>query len=490
MTNHSSLKDKTISGIFWSSLELIANQGIRFLIQIVLARLLLPQHFGIIGMITVFIAISQSIVNCGFKNALIRENNSSQEDYSTVFYFNLIMAVLLYIVLFITVPAISKFFNESQLIPVLRVLSIVIIINSIGLVQRTLLIKKIDFKIQTKLSIISSIFSGGIAIVFAYLGYGVWSLVILTLTMQSIQSFLLCIYNRWVPSLVFSMDSFKRLFGFGWKLLISGLIDTFYKNINYVIIGKFFSTTSLGYYTNTQKIVDIVSQSITTSVQKVSYPVLSSIQDDSERLRNGYRKIIKNSVFITFPFMIGLAAVAEPFIMIVFGEKWINSIPYLQILCFGSMLFPLHAINLNILQVKGRSDLFLKLEIIKKIIGISFITIVIVFRLGIIALLWTSVIGSYIAYFVNSYYSAQLLSYSTKDQIRDISVIFTISILMGVLVYFTGTMISGNNFIKIFSQITIGFLSYIGLSKLFKIEELKTIYDLMHSLFKKVKFVN
>jgi len=326
MLVYNSLKAKTISGLFWSSSDLIANQGIRFFIQIILARLLLPQHFGIIGMITVFIAISQSIVNCGFKNALIRENDSSQEDYSTVFYFNLIIAVLLYIVLFITAPAISEFFNESQLIPILRVLSIVIIINSIGLIQRTLLIKKIDFKIQTKISIISSVVSGGIAIVFAYLGYGIWSLVIQNITMQFIQSFMLCVSNRWIPSLVFSMDSFKRLFGFGWKLLVSGLIDTLYKNIYYVIIGKFFSATSLGYYTNAQKIRDVASQSITTSVQKVSYPVLSSIQNDSERLRNGYRKIIKNSVFITFPIIIGVAAVAEPFIMIVFGEKWINSI--------------------------------------------------------------------------------------------------------------------------------------------------------------------
>jgi len=490
MQKQNSLKNKTISGIFWSFSEIITRQGIQFIIQVFLARLLLPKDFGIIGMITVFIAISNSVIDSGFSSALIREKKVSQEDYSTVFYFNLAMAVVMYVVLFFSADAISNFFNEPQLVAIVKVLALILIVNSFGLIQRTMLIKKIDFKTQTRISVISSILSGVIAIIFAYLGYGVWSLVIRMLSMQFILSLLLCLSNKWIPSLVFKIDSFKRLFGFGWKLLVSGLIDTLYKNIYYIIIGKFFSATSLGYYTNGKKIVDIASQSITTSVQKVSYPVLSSIKDDSERLRNGYRKIIKNSVFITFPLMIGLAAVAEPFIMIVFGEKWINSIPYLQILCFGIMLFPLHAINLNILQVKGRSDLFLKLEIVKKIIGISFITIVMVFRLGIIALLWTSVVGSYIAYFVNSYYSAQLLSYSTKEQIKDISVIFTISILMGVLVYFTGIMISGNNFIKIFSQISIGLLSYIGLSKLFKIEELKTIYDLVHSLFKKVKFVN
>ena len=259
------------------------------------------------------------------------------------------------------------------------------------------------------------------------------------------------------------------------------------KKVYYVVIGKFFSATSLGYFTNAQKIRDALSQSITTSVQKVSYPVLSSIQDDITRLKKGYQKIIKNSVFLTFPIMIGLAAVAEPFVMIVFGEKWMNSIPYLRILCFAGMLFPLQAINLNILQVKGRSDLFLKLEIIKKLIGISFITIVIFFRLGIITLLWTSVINSYIAYFINSYYSAKLLSYSTKDQIKDITSIFIISILMGVIVFIAGIVIFNNNIIKLLSQIIIGVLIYIGLSKLFKIEELKTLYDLMNTLLKKIK---
>jgi len=308
--------------------------------------------------------------------------------------------------------------------------------------------------------------------------------------MQFIQSLMLSLSNRWIPSLVFSVDSFRRLFGFGWKLLLSGLIDTLYKNIYYVIIGKFFFATSLGYFTNAQKMRDVLSQSITTSVQKVSYPVLSSIQDDITRLKKGYQKIIKNSVFITFPIMIGLAAVAEPFIMIILGEKWMNSIPYLRILCFAGMLFPLHTINLNILKVKGRSDLFLKLEIIKKIIGISFVTIVIFFRLGIIALLWTSAINSYLAYFINSFYSAQLLSYSTKDQIKDITSIFIISILMGVIVFMAGIVISNNNLIKLLSQIIIGILAYIGLSMLFKIEELKTVYELMNSFYKKMNFIN
>jgi len=488
MQEQNSLKNKTITSMFWSFSDIIAKQGIQFVIQIFLARLLLPKYFGIIGMITVFIAISNSVIDSGFGNALIREKKVSQEDYSTVFYFNLATAVVMYIVLFFSADTISSFFNEPQLVAILRVLALVLIINSFGLIQRTMLVKKIDFKTQTRISVISSITSGIIGITFAYLGYGVWSLVIRILSMQFMLSLLLCLSNKWIPSLVFKINSFKRLFGFGWKLMVSGLIDTLYKNIYYVIIGKLFSAVELGYYTNAQKLRDITSQSITTSVQKVSYPVLSSIQGEDERLRLGYKKIIKNSVFITFPIMIGLAVIANPFINLLFGTNWVASIPYFQVLCFAGMLFPLHAINLNILKVKGRSDLFLGLEVIKKVVGVTSIGIVLFLKLGIMGLLWTAVLNSYVAYFINSYFSAELLSYSTREQIKDISPIFIVSIVMGTLVYFSGMMLPDNYFIKLLAQIFIGVVTYIGISRIAKIEELKTVYDLIGSVFKKGKF--
>lgn len=487
MNDQNSLKNKTISGLIWSFLDLIANQGIRFIIQIGLARLLLPKDFGIIGMITVFIAISQSFVDSGFSNALIREKNSNQEDYSTVFYFNFFMAVLLYIVLFFSAEAISNFFKEPQLVSILRVLALVLIINSFGLIQRTILIKNLDFKTQTKISVVASIGSGVIAILFAYFGFGVWSLVIQTLLMQFIQSLLLCIYNRWIPSIVFKIDSFKRLFGFGWKLLLSGIINTLYNNLYFLIIGKAFSAVDLGYYTNAQKLRDIASQSITTSVQKVSYPALSSIKEDEEKLRAGYKKIIKVSVFFTFPIMIGLAVVASPLIKLIFGIKWIGSIGYFQILCFAGMLFPLHAINLNILQVKGRSDLFLGLEILKKVIGISLIAIVLFLKLGIRGLLWAAVINSYISYFINSYYSAELLSYSTIEQIKDITPIFIASVLMGIVVYFSGVILPNNNIVKLIVQFIIGVVVYAGVCKVGRIEEINAIYGFLNSILKKVK---
>lgn len=482
-----SLKAKTISGLLWNFSDLIANQGIQFIIQVILARLLAPIDFGVIGMITVFIAISQSFIDSGFTNALIREKETSQDDYSTVFYFNLFMAVVMYLLLFFTAGAISDFFKEPQLVAILRVLALVLLINSFGLIQRTMLTKSINFKTQTKISVISSILSGIIAVVFAYMGFGVWSLVIKTLSMQIIQSFLLCVYNRWIPSLVFKIDSFKRLFGFGWKLLVSGLINTLYNNLYFLIIGKAFSAVELGYYTNAQKLRDTASQSITTSVQKVSYPVLSSIKEDEEKLRSAYKKIIKTSVFITFPLMIGLAVVANPLIRVIFGQKWVNSIPSFQILCFAGMLFPLHAINLDILQVKGRSDLFLRLEIIKKFVGLSLIVIVLFFKFGISGLLWATVLNSYISYFINSYYSAELLSYSTVKQIKDITPAFMASVLMAIVVYFSGEIIPNNNLVKLIVYFIIGIVVYVGVCKIGKIEELKTVSELLSSFLKKVR---
>jgi O-antigen/teichoic acid export membrane protein len=487
MQGQNVLKKKTISGMFWSFSDLIINQGIQFIIQIILARLLIPEDFGLVGMITVFIAVSQSFIDSGFTNALIREKEPSKEDYSTVFYFNLFMAVLMYTVLFFSAGVISSFFKEPQLVAILRVLAMVIIINSFGLIQRTMLIKNINFRVQTKISLISSSISGIIAVIFAYMGFGVWSLVVKTLFMQLIQSLLLCKYNRWIPLVVFKMDSFKRLFGFGWKILASGLINTLYNNLYFLIIGKVFSVIDLGYYTNAQKLSDTACQSLTTSVQKVSYPVLSSIKDEGGKLLGAYKKIIRTSVFVTFPLMIGLAAIADPLIRLIFGQKWINSIVFFQIICLSAILYPLHAINLSILQVKGRSDLFLRLEIIKKLLGLLSIAVILFLKLGIIGLLWALVVNSCISYFINSYYSAELLNYSTMQQIKDIIPSFIAAVIMGVVIYLSRVFLPSGNLIKLMLQIIIGVAVYVSASKIGKIQEFNIIYELMGTILKKVK---
>ena len=467
----SSLKTKTLSGLFWSFSNSILNQGIQFVIQIFLARLLLPKEFGLIGMITVFIAISSSIVDSGFQNALVREDEPTQEDYSTVFYFNLATSIALYLILYISAPSISNFFAQPELKNILRVLALTLIINSFGIIQRTILIRKINFRAQTSINIISSVVSGVIAVFLAYKGFGVWSLVFRTLIMQVIQSILLSLANSWKPSLIFSMNSFRKLFGFGWKLLVSGLIDTLYNNLYYLVIGKFYSATDLGYYTNAQKLRDIAGTSISTAVQNVTYPVLSSIKNDYDRLRNVYKKIIRSSVYLNFPIMFGLAIVGKPLILFLFGHNWSNSVAYFQILCIAGMLYPLHAINLNILQVKGRSDLFLKLEIIKKLVGLILVFIAIVSGWGIVGLIWIMVVNSVVSFIINSVYSKDIIDYSTWDQIRDISGIFTITIITGCIAYLVGFILPDSNILKLIVQCLVGAGIYIILSWILKIQE-------------------
>ncbi|MDM0890783.1 lipopolysaccharide biosynthesis protein [Clostridium perfringens] len=480
------LKKKTLTGLFWTFTEVISNQGIQFLIQIFLSRLILPEEFGLIGMITVFIAISNSIIDSGFSNALIREKEVNQNDYSTVFYFNLITAIVIYVILYFSSPMISVFFAQPKLSLILRVLAITIIINAFGIIPRAILTRKINFKAQMIINISSSLVSGFIAIILAYKGFGIWSLVFRTIIMQFMQALMLSIVNKWRPSLVFSKNSFEKLFGFGWKLLVSGLIDTIYNNLYYMVIGKMYSASDLGYYTNAQKLRDIAATSISTAVQKVSYPVLSCMQNEEEVLKNMYKKIIKSSVYITFPVMFGLAIVARPLILILFGDNWSKSIIYFQILCLAGMLYPLHAINLNILQVKARSDLFLKLEILKKCVSIILIAIAILSKWGVIGLIWMQVVSSVISFFINSYYSKSIIGYSTLNQMKDILPILIITLFMGITTYFIGTFVPNYNFIKILIQISFGSIFFIVISYMFKIKEFFSILDIMKKIFKKI----
>jgi len=487
MENLDSLKKKSINGLLWSFLDLVANQGIQFIIQIVLARLLLPEHFGIIGMIIVFIALSTSIVDSGFSQALIRDQNTSQEDYSTVFHFNLFMAIAMYFVLFILANPISSFYGEPQLINIIRVLSIVLVINSFGMIQRTILIKNVDFKTITKTSVIAALISGSITIIMAFLGFGIWSLIVNIILLQFIQTLLLWFFNRWIPSLTFKMQSFKKYFKFGYKLLLSGLLDTFYNNLFFVIIGRVHSTVQLGYYANAVKFSDASAQSISAVVQRVSYPVLSSIQGDEKQLKSGFRKIIKTAAFINFPLMIGLAAVATPLFSILLGDKWLPSVIYFQLLCFAGMLYPIHAINLNILQVKGRSDLFLLIEIIKCFILTILIGLSLLFELGIIGLVVAAVLNSYISLFINIYFSSREIAYSAFEQIKDILPVFILSIVMGIIVNLVEYILPGNQFIRMLAQISIGVVLYIVGCRLAKIQELVTIYHLLQSLYLRIK---
>jgi teichuronic acid exporter len=449
-----SIKQKTISGILWSSVDNFTTQGIVFVVGIFLARLLEPKEFGLIGMITIFIAISDVFIRSGFSEALIRKNNCTQTDYSTVFFFNLIAGIVFFSILFTLAPYISIFFKEPILKPIVRVLATVLIIDSLIIIQRTILVKRVDFKLQTRISVISSVGSGALAVILAYKGFGVWSLVALTITRQMLNSVLLWFWNKWRPTLIFSKDSFKELFGFGNKLLLSGLIDTVYNNLYYLVIGKYFSATELGFYTRAHNFSNFPSHNINTVVGRVTYPVLSDMQDYPDLLKTGYRRIIKSTMLITFVLMLGLAAIAEPMIITLIGEKWSPSIIYLQLLCFGGMLYPLHSLNLNMLKVLGRSDLFLKLEIIKKCLAIP--VIVIGIFLGIKIMIIGMILNSFIAYYINSYWSGRLIKYGLKDQVRDIAPSFLMAAGMAFTVYILGYFLKTSSAVTLIIQVTVG----------------------------------
>lgn len=433
MSGEESLKKKTVRGTFWSAVDNVANQGVTFLVGLVLARLLTPHEYGLIGYIMILVAVFNSIVDSGFSNALIRKKDAEETDYSTAFIFNLAVSLVLMVAMVLVAGPFSLFFKEPQLVPLVRVMSVIVVINALALIQRTRLVKSVDFKTQTKASLISSVSSGAVGLAMAFGGLGVWSLVGQQISRQFINTVCLWILNRWKPTWKFSWSSFRELFGFGWKLLVSGLIDTVWKEIYQLVIGKFYSTSTLGQYTRGKQFSDIFSSNMTSIVQRVSYPVLSSIQDERERMKEGYRKIIRTTMLASFVLLFGLSAVAESLLTVLIGPQWLEAAHYLQIICFAASLYPLHAINLNMLQVQGRSDLFLKLEIVKKIIAVG--PLLLGIFIGIDWMLWGSLVTSIIAYFLNARYSGTLIGYPIKAQIRDILPSFGVAAVMAACVW-------------------------------------------------------
>lgn len=478
-----SLKNKTVKGASWSIIDSIAGQGVSFLVGLVLARLLAPDDYGLIGIITIFIAVFNSIVDSGFSNALIRKNDAQDIDYNTVFLSNFLVSGILFGVLFVCAPFISRFFNQPQLLPLLRVMGSIVIINAFAIIQRTIFVKNVDFKTQTKASLISSVFSGIVGIGMAVCGCGVWSLVGQQMSRQILNTICLWIYSDWLPKLQFSFKSFKELFSFGWKLLVSGLIDTVWREIYQVVIGKCYSPASLGHYARAQQFASICSSNLTTVVQRVSFPVLSSVQDDRERLKNGYKRIIKVTMLLTFTLMLGLAAVSKPMILALIGEKWLPCVPYLQIICLQMMLYPLHSLNLNMLQVQGRSDLFLRLEIIKKIIAVG--PLLLGVFVNIYWMLGGSVITGFIAYYLNAYYSGPFLNYSIKEQVKDILPSFCVAIAMAVPVY-AMSFIPMSPYIMLPLQIVAGAIITISICEATKLPEYIEIKGIAMPIINKI----
>ena len=479
-----SLKDQTVKGVHWSFVENIFNLGITFLVGIVLARLLSPEEYGLIGIITIFISIFNSIVDSGFSNALIRKNDADDLDYNTIYISNLIISLILFVVLWLIAPAISDFFNNAQLVQLTRVMGIIIVINAFSIIQRTILVKKIDFKTQAKVSLIASIASGAVGIGMALMGYGIWALVGQQISRQLLNSILLWVWGQWRPQKQFSFARFKELFSFGWKLLASGLIDTTWKEVYQIVIGKVYSPSILGQYTRAQQFASICSSNLTFVVQRVSFPALSQIQDDKLRLKLAYKRIIKVTMLVSFVLMLGMVGSAKSMILFLVGDQWLPCVPYLQIICFNMMLYPLHAINLNMLQVQGRSDLFLKLEIIKKMIAV--VPILLGIFINIYWMLIGSVITGFISYWLNAAYSGPFLNYSSKEQVLDILPSFCVAFVM-MLVVFAMSFIPISAYILFPLQVLVGAIVSVGLCKIIGLSEYIELKDIVIPLLQRQK---
>jgi teichuronic acid exporter len=479
------LKQKTISGLIWSFIDNIASLGISFIIGVILARILSPKDFGLIGMLSIFIAISQSFIESGFRQSLIRKQDCTEADYSTVLYFSIAVSLLFYSILYVCAQSISMFFHEPILKVLIRVLGLGLIINSLSIIQITLLTKRIDFKLQAKISVISSTLSGIISVYLAYTGWGVWSLVVLMLVKYTINLLLFWFWSSWKPIWIFSLKSLNELFSFGSKLLLSGLIDTIYKNVYYIIIGKYFSALELGYYTRADQFQTLPSSNIQSIIGRVSYPVLLTIQDDIPRLREAYKKIIRSTMLITFVLMFGMAAVARPMIYTLIGEKWQASIIYLQMLCFVGMFYPLHALNLNMLEVQGRSDLFLRLEIIKKILAVPIIIIGIIW--GIKTMILGMMVNTIIAYYLNSFWSGRFIGYPFHTQIKDILPSFLLAVTMSSIVYIEGLIIPLPMAYLLIIQLLTGAILTFGLCEIFHFNDYLYIKEIVRNNFLKTK---
>ena len=480
-----SLKNKTVKGTIWSGIDNVAQMGVQFIVSVVLARILTPDDYGLLGIMMIFTSVCTALINAGFTTALIRKPDADKDDYNTSFIVNMAMSIAFYCLIFILSPSIAEFFGREELIKLTRVISLGMVIGAFSLVQQTRLTKKIDFKTQTKITLAAAVLSGCIGITMALLGYGVWALVAQALSVQIIRTIMLWYYDKWMPEMRFSSKSFHELFGFGWKMMVSAMLDSLWKELYQVVVGRFYNPATLGQYTRSKQFSQLFSSNLTNVIQRVTYPVLSNIQDDKERMVMAYRKIIKVTMFVTAISMFFLGAISDPLLYCLIGPKWHEAATYLPLICIAGSTYPLHALNLNMLQVQGRSDLFLGLEIIKKIITLAPLA-----RgafVGIIPLLYTNLLTSVIAFFLNSHYSGKFLGYNSWMQIKDISQSYGIAMIIAICVYFL-KYLPLSNWIILPVQILFGVIVFFMLCRVVKPIEFEELKEMALPIVDKLKY--
>lgn len=477
-------KKSIISGFIWKLMERFGVQGVQFVLQIILARLLDPAHYGVLSLMLIFTTIANVFVQNGFNTALIQNKHVTDEDYSSVLWVSLVIAVGLYGILFLGAPIIAEFYSMPEIITPLRVLALMLIPGAFNSVQVAKVSREMDFKKIFYSNVGAIIVSGIVGIVFAYLGLGIWALVAQTLLNVLISCIVMWFTVKWRPKKVCNFSRVKVLFSYGWKLLVSSLMDTLYQDLRSLVIGKKYDSGTLGYYNRGKQFPQFLITAVNGSVQSVMLPAMSEKQDNKEKVKELMRNSIMISAYIIFPMMAGLAAVAKPLISLLLTDKWLPCVPYMQIYCFTLAFYPVHSCNLQAINAMGRSDLFLKLEIIKKAYGIIVLAIAVFCFDSPIAIAMTGVLTTWLGWFVNAYPNKKLISYSYKEQILDIFPSFILSLLMCLCVLAAG-VVCANEVITIMIQVIIGIVFYMGLSVVIRPKAFVILVDMMKKIVNK-----
>lgn len=481
----SSIKGQLISGTIWQSLGFFSELGIQFVVTIIIARILSPGDYGLIGLLTIFTAISTTITDSGFGAALIRKKDAVDLDYSSVFYLNFFIGITLYVVLYFLSPTIAEFYKVPELTKIARLVFLVIPINSIGLIQYTQLNKKMEFKKYAVISIISSVISGVIGVSLAKSGFNVYSLVFQILSFNTAKTILLVVFNKWIPGLTFSVNSIKNIIGFSVNLMSSNLIIVFFNNLYTILIGKYYSASQVGFYNQAKKFEEICGTSITSIILNVTYPALSKCQDDLPTLKRGYIKIIQLAIAIMAPLMLGLIGISNDLFELVLTKKWLPAVPYFEILCVYGLTIPLHQVNYNIFKVFGKSKMILRIEILRRL----FLLLVIYYTLNISieAMLWGQVLSVFLIIILAMYYSGKLIGYSMKDQIGDVYIYYIFAALGFSLLKYLQTLFTFTPAWGVIFGVFVMFVSYVVLGAIFKVPVYLEIIDIVKSRIGKNK---
>lgn len=485
MNNNSS---KITTNLIWRLLERFGAQIVTFVVSIVLARLLNPEVYGVVALLTVFIAILQVFVDSGLGTALIQKKDADQVDFSTVFYTNIIYCTFLYLVLFVLAPAISAFYNNQDLTNYIRVLGITLLISGVKNVEQAYVSRNMLFKKFFWSTLFGTVVSAIIGIYLAFKGYGPWALIFQSLTNTAIDTIVLWIIVKWRPTKDFSFRRLRELYKFGWKLLVSALLETSYNEFTQLVIGKKYSSEQLAYYNKGKQLPNLLATNINSSFDSILLPALSKEQDNRERVKALTKRVLKTSVYVIAPMMVGIAAIGDNLILFLLGPKWIECVFFLRIFCITYIFWPIHTANLNAIKAMGRSDYFLVLEIIKKGIGIALILFAM--QISVNAIAWSILIASVVSHFINSWPNKRLLNYSFFEQIKDIGPTLLCAATMGLLVFFVGYIPFPHYLLTMFIQIIVGIFVYFLFSATFKLDGFifvkRIVASFMSKIFKKI----